>query len=200
MNKRFRVALFALLAVLGLTLAIGTSGAQAVTWTNLGTVQDTTYFDSCDGDTGNVQMKMQWEVSSDYKLRLSAAYDIVIVNNSNGRIGVDSWSTTNGDFGHLTYERAYSPYLISAYQYGSAGTTIYIPAHSSKTFSADAADRWTRLDGVADSDPSPSNTYISSGSDPRISLITSMQLYHNGTWSACGSSNNLILEVLNNAA
>ena len=206
MLKRFRSAFLALLACLAIvtTAAVLAPAAQAVTWTNLGTSEDHQDFDDCTGGAGSVQMKVQWELSSDNHLRLSASYGIKITNNSDARIQIRPATPTV--YGDLMYERlvyvhdaAHSPW-ISSYHYGSSNS--YIAPHTTATMSSSSADRWYRMDGVADSNPAPSETAIATGSDPAISLNAFIDTYIQGAWHPCGGDLGYVitLEIKNNAA
>lgn len=203
MFKRYRAAIatWAVTAALIATCFIAAPTAQAaVTWTNLGTMEDHQDFDDCTGGSGHVQMKVQWEFSSDYKLRLDKDYDLKIVNQSDARIVIKPAKPWDFDPGTVAYERLIPSETISGYHYGSSN--LYVSPHTTSTLSVDNPDRWYRMDGTPDSDPSPYGTHIADTSDPVVTMHAFIETYIQGAWHDCGGSTGfpIILEVMNNAA
>jgi hypothetical protein len=191
MIKRFRSAVLALIATAGLITGVTlmAPAAQAVTWTNLGLLTDTTYVDDCSGSAGAIRVELEWQLSSDSKLRLSASRDIKIVNNSDADLQIEAGNSQLQ--GSVTYIRLQGTPRISTYT-----NSFTVQAHTTSVMSADNPARWVRMDGVADSDPSPAGTAISTGSDPAIEMFGRMHT----AGGYCGVGDGFYTEIANNAA
>lgn len=199
MRNKFAAIAAGIALLFGASFAIAPS-AQAVTWQKLGVLTDTTYVDDCTGAAGAVRVQLQWELSSDYKLRLDKDYDIRITNNSDAQIKIQGETNIEGDglVASVEYVRlahAGAP-LPPSYHISNYNHTFNIAAHSSSVISVDNAARWTRMDGVGDSDPSPYNTPIATGSDPAVTFQAA--LYAAG--GICGGGLGWFTEITNNAA
>lgn len=169
------------------------AAAAAVTWTNLGVLTDTTYVDDCSGTAGAVRASVQWQINrANNTLRLDPNYDLKIENNSDGFLRIVGENGQGGQpVASISYIRTAQNNIISNYTH-----SFDIAPHSYVTISVDNPVRWRRMDGVADSDPSPSGTAIATASDPALSITAAVY----GPGGICGGYYGYVTEILNNAA
>lgn len=190
MFPRFRSALLALATAIGLAAGVVVLAptAQAVTWTNLGLITDTTYVDNCDGTTGAIRVELEWQLSSNYKLRLNKNRDIKFVNNSKTTLQIQGGSSQIQGSVTMIRLQGSGPGRITTYN-----NWFTIGPNSTKSLSVDNPDRWVRMDDVVDSDPSPYGNAIATGSDPAMEIFGPLH-------TSAGPCGSFYTEIVNNAA
>jgi hypothetical protein len=195
MRGKRRIGFFAILMSI-LFAVVGSGVAHAATWTTAGVTFDSTNTDCGSAYNGKVWLKASWDHddATDAKVRLNSSYDIAIINQSAARIPVYGWTSASPNLHSLTWISTMGPAKeVSAYRHPD--NIINVAPFTSEIFSADNPDRWKRIDGVSDSDPSPHGTPMTWGTrNPALTFYTYPMIYVNGSWTYCAGGA-IVLEV-----